>query len=117
MAPWGLRSVLLALSLQACLHTTHAEVPFVDKLQEYLGVGKPSHEQIHEELGAKLSENAILITEGSEGFREATIRWQEFRPPTFRASVQVATEEDIQETVSLAHSFLHEAGKAPCPYG
>lgn len=107
MAPWSLRSALLTLGLQACFRPTCAEIAFVEKLQEYLHMGKPSHEQIHEELGAKLSENAILITEGSEGFREATIRWQEFRPPTFRASVQVANEEDIQETVrrSNSHSF------------
>ena len=73
----------------------------MQKLQEYLYVGKPSHEQIHEELSAKLSADAVLITEGSDGFREATLRWQEFRPPTFRASVQVTSEQDIQETISI----------------
>lgn len=105
MAVWSLRWAILAVCLQACFQTTFAEIPFVEsvlKLQDYLQGGKPSHKQIHQELGTRLSANAKLITEGSDGFRESTLRWQEFRPPTFAASVEVASEQDIQETVSIA---------------
>jgi hypothetical protein len=50
-------------------------------------------------LGPLLSTTARIHLPGSAGFNTSTDRWQEFAPPSFAAVVQVATEEDVQETI------------------
>jgi hypothetical protein len=52
------------------------------------------------ELGHCLSPNASILLPGSDSFSNATTRWQVYREPNITVVVQVATESDVQETVS-----------------
>lgn len=65
-------------------------------------------------LGPLLSTAAQIHFPGSAGFNSSTDRWQDFAPPSFAVVVQVATEEDVQETVRWANEaslpFLAIAG-------
>ena len=60
-----------------------------------------AYSNITEELGPLLSPNAAIIFPGSAEFLVATDRDNEQEPPTFAVVVEVATESDVQETVSL----------------
>ena len=60
-----------------------------------------AYSNITEELGPLLSPNAAIIFPGSAQFLVATDRDNEQDPPTFAVVVEVATESDVQETVSL----------------
>lgn len=52
-----------------------------------------------DELGPQLSSQASITLIGSEEFDELTARWTAWEAPSFRASVQVYTEEDVSNTV------------------
>ena len=52
------------------------------------------------ELGPHLSPNASIILPGSPEFANATLRWQEYKDPNITIVVKVATESDVQQTVS-----------------
>jgi hypothetical protein len=56
---------------------------------------------ITKELGPLLSRKAAIIFPGSAEFLVATDRDNEQDPPTYSVVVEVATESDVQETVSL----------------
>lgn len=60
----------------------------------------PSDNAIISILGPKLSPKAHIILPDDSGFVGATQRWAQYQPPSFRAVVEVATEGDVQETVS-----------------
>jgi hypothetical protein len=51
-------------------------------------------------LGPRLSSNASIFLPGSSEFSDATLRWQEWESPNITIVVEVATENDVQETVS-----------------
>lgn len=55
---------------------------------------------LQSELAAMLSPEAELFVPSDPDYGNASIRWSTFDEPTFRAYVEVATEQDIQETVS-----------------
>jgi hypothetical protein len=59
---------------------------------------------ISAELGERLSPNAAIFRATDPGWSKAILRWNAFSPPTYTALVEVATEEDIQETVILLSS-------------
>lgn len=52
------------------------------------------------ELGPFLSSNASIFLPGSRQFANATTRWQMYQDPNITVVVEVATESDVQETVS-----------------
>jgi hypothetical protein len=56
---------------------------------------------ITKELGPLLSRKAAIIFPGSAEFLVATDRDNEQDPPTYSVVAEVATESDVQETVSL----------------
>lgn len=57
------------------------------------------------ELGPSLSSNASIFLPGSQQFTNATTRWQVYDEPNITVVVQVATESDVQETVSEARDL------------
>ncbi|KAJ7762585.1 FAD binding domain protein, partial [Mycena metata] len=63
------------------------------------------HEAFAAELGPRLSRGASIYLEGDEGFKEQTIRWQLFAPPSFHVAVVVGDERDVQLTVASANEF------------
>lgn len=52
-------------------------------------------------LQTSLSEDARITYPGSEEFANATFRWSTYGEPTFAVAVDVATEEDVSQTVSI----------------
>lgn len=54
-----------------------------------------------DELGPQLSSEASITLTGSDEFDELTSRWTAWEAPSFRATVQVYTTEDVSNTVSL----------------
>jgi hypothetical protein len=54
---------------------------------------------IQVELGSLLSPNATIISRVDPRFGNATERWQEYKSPSINIVVEVATENDVQETV------------------
>lgn len=70
-------------------------------LQSPLNYFFPQNLNITADLGPQLSPGASIFLPGSSQFESATTRWQQhYRSPSFRAAVQVATERDVQQTVS-----------------
>lgn len=66
-----------------------------------LGVHVSSaYANITNELGPLLSPSAAIVFPGSAEFLVATDRDNEQNPPTYAVVVEVATESDVQETVS-----------------
>jgi hypothetical protein len=53
------------------------------------------------DLTPRLSDGAHIYFPGSPQFNEATSWWSGYMKPAFRAVVQVATENDVSETVSF----------------
>lgn len=56
------------------------------------------------DLSPKLSEGAEIYYPGSTAYKTATTRWSASIKPGLDAIVKVASEEDIQATVSLCQS-------------
>ncbi len=54
---------------------------------------------------AFLSDGALLLYPGSKEFANATQRWSAADSPNYSLIVQVATESDVQKTVSLSLWF------------
>lgn len=54
------------------------------------------------ELGPQLSSEASITLIGSGEFDELTLRWTAWEAPSFKAAVQVYTEEDVSNTVILS---------------
>lgn len=52
-----------------------------------------------DELGPQLSSEASITLTGSDEFAELTLRWTAWEAPSFKATVQVYTEEDVSNTV------------------
>jgi len=50
-------------------------------------------------LGAALSPGASIYLPRSPNFTNTTQRWSEYQAPTFSIAVEVATANDVQETV------------------
>lgn len=50
-------------------------------------------------LGPQLSTGAQIYLPGSNQFTKATTRWSAFKAPSFAAVVEVANQNDVQETV------------------
>lgn len=55
-----------------------------------------------DELGPQLSSEASITLVGSDQFEELTVRWTAWEAPSFRASVQVYTEDDVSNTVKTS---------------
>ncbi|PYH85967.1 FAD-binding domain-containing protein [Aspergillus uvarum CBS 121591] len=55
------------------------------------------------ELGPRLSPGARIILPNSPDFTDATRRWSPFAEPRFTVVVDVATEQDVAETVEYAN--------------
>lgn len=49
--------------------------------------------------GLKLSAGAKVYLRGEEGYVQRTKRWQYWKAPDFGAVVEVATAEDVSQTV------------------
>jgi hypothetical protein len=64
-----------------------------------------AHDNIHTELRPRLSDAAKLYISDQAEFRASTLRWQEVNPPSFGASVEVSSEQDIRETVRHGKPF------------
>ncbi|KAL9111384.1 MAG: hypothetical protein Q9227_004261 [Pyrenula ochraceoflavens] len=66
------------------------------------------------ELGPRLSPGSSIILPDSSTFAEADDRWTRWRGPNITVAVQVATEQDVQETVRYANEndlpFLAKVG-------
>ena len=52
-------------------------------------------------LAPKLSHNASVIFPQNSDWAEVTERWDKYQAPTFRAAVEVGTQEDVVSVVSL----------------
>lgn len=52
------------------------------------------------ELGPRLSQNAAILLPGSVQFADATDLWQQYMVPNITVVVDVASESDVQQTVS-----------------
>jgi hypothetical protein len=52
------------------------------------------------DLRPLLSAHASISLPGSTDFANATVRWSTYGQPTFGVAVDVATEEDVRQTVS-----------------
>lgn len=72
-------------------------LPIIFSLLAHLSHAYPN---ITQELGPLLSPNATIVFPGSAEFLVATDRDNEQDPPTYSVVVEVATESDVQETVS-----------------
>ncbi|KAJ5175929.1 uncharacterized protein N7482_001806 [Penicillium canariense] len=59
---------------------------------------------ISAELGPNLSSGANIYLPGSEGFTQSTERWSSFEAPNVTVVVEVATENDVAETVKYANA-------------
>lgn len=57
--------------------------------------------KVRDELGPLLSKDAVIVDSKSGNMTEATKRWQLFASPTFDVVVEVATEDDIVQTVII----------------
>lgn len=80
-------------------------------LQSPLNYLFPHTLNITADLGPLLSPGASISLPGSSQFESITTRWQMHYPsPNFRAAVQVATDNDVQQTVSQICSAISEAG-------
>ena len=71
-------------------------------LQTSLGL---SNIDVEADLGPRLSTEAAIYLPGSNGFETATDRWIPWRNPGFDVVVEVATEEDVGETVRYANDL------------
>lgn len=82
---------IFAWGLQAACNTSLAPwIPTCDQHQ---------HQEIAT-LIEKLSPKAKVFLPSSQEFLQETLRWSALEQPTFRASVSVATEDDVVETLS-----------------
>ena len=52
------------------------------------------------DLGSRLSQNAAIFLPGSSKFEKATDLWQQYMVPHIAVVIEVATESDVQQTVS-----------------
>jgi len=57
------------------------------------------------ELAQRLSSGAKIYCPGSEAFDNSTKRWSTFDAPTFRMTVEVATQNDVAEVVKYANRY------------
>ncbi len=65
------------------------------------------HLNVAKELGAQLSPSASVFLPSSSQFATATTRWQQYQDLNITVVVEVATEKDVQQTVSgMLLSFL-----------
>lgn len=71
-----------------------------------------AYPNITQELGPRLSSNAAIIFPGSAEFLLATDRDNEQDPPTYKVVVEVDSEADVQETVTLGFQ-THEICSSP----
>ncbi|EEH44121.2 uncharacterized protein PADG_00410 [Paracoccidioides brasiliensis Pb18] len=62
------------------------------------------HNTIASELGPMLSTNAHFYFPGSDDFTQATARWSSLNAPSVTVVVDVATENDVVETVKYANA-------------
>lgn len=62
-----------------------------------------AHANITEELGPLLSPSAEIVFPGSAEFLAAIDRDNRQDPPTYKVVIEVATERDVQETVSTSY--------------
>lgn len=65
-----------------------------------------AYPNITQELGPLLSPGAVIIFPGSTEFLVATDRDNEQDPPTYAVVVEVASESDVQETVSFCLRWI-----------
>jgi hypothetical protein len=56
---------------------------------------------IKAELGPQLSRGATILLPQDGDFTDETERWSLYSAPTFRAVVEVTSEQDVQATVSV----------------
>ncbi|KAH8750850.1 FAD binding domain protein [Diaporthe sp. PMI_573] len=52
-----------------------------------------------------ISLEASIIVVGSDEFDELTVRWTAWAAPSFRATVQVYTEEDVSNTIKVSNKY------------
>ena len=60
----------------------------------------PVESSVTADLGPHLSQNAAIFLPGSAHFEDATDLWQQYMVPNITVVVEVATETDVQKTVS-----------------
>ncbi|KAL1862848.1 hypothetical protein Daus18300_008345 [Diaporthe australafricana] len=58
-----------------------------------------------DELGPQLSPEASITLFGSDDFENLTARWTAWKAPSFKAAVQVYTEEDVSNTIKCSNKF------------
>ncbi|KAJ7762619.1 hypothetical protein B0H16DRAFT_1719067 [Mycena metata] len=97
---FGVRLVLSfhVLAFVGCLASTLPPAYFSADVHQ-------RHAALASELGPRLSRGASIHLEGPEEFKEQTIRWQLFAPPSFHLAVVVGDEHDVQLTVAGANVF------------
>ncbi|KAF2729540.1 FAD-binding domain-containing protein [Polyplosphaeria fusca] len=59
-------------------------------------------------LGPLLSPEAQIYFPGTEGFKNASVRWSSAIRPQFKAIVKVTTEEDVKNVVQFANEHNHD---------
>lgn len=63
---------------------------------------QPGYDYQHTGLKSRLSPEASILFPNDPLFANATLRWQDWEHPDIVIAVEVATENDVAETVSLS---------------
>lgn len=56
-------------------------------------------------LASRLSSTSSIILPGSSDFNDTVARWSNLEPPTANLVVVPGTEDDVVQTVSIAHMY------------
>lgn len=78
------------------------------QLVSSLSLLTPEHERFCPGLKARLSSGATILLPNNPGFTNATVRWGTNAKPDIFVVVEVATEGDVSETVSLYTLIDHK---------
>jgi hypothetical protein len=92
----GISSPFLALWIQDPLFFLH--VPYVKGILTSARFFKTL--DIKAELGPQLSQEATISLPGDAQFESVTSRWTLWSPPSYRAYVEIGSEEDVEKIVS-----------------
>jgi hypothetical protein len=90
---------LYTLSIVGILAVSTASVLF--KPQHTINI-PTTNINLTAKLGPQLSHNAAIFVPDHVNWANASARWQGYAIPTYQSVVEVASEQDIQRTVSGA---------------
>lgn len=66
-------------------------------------ISRYSQGDVISDLAARLSPDANIFVPGDEDFASLTARWSNYQAPNVSITVEVATEQDVAETIKFAN--------------